>query len=91
MESAVGLAALNSAVLVGLLVLYARIALRSRAIYPIGLMVFSILLLAQNLMTVYSYISMTPFFGGAVLPYLFFISLFEFGGLLVLAKVTVQP
>ena len=91
MESAVGLAVLNSAVLLGLLVLYARIASRSRALYPVGLMVFAVVLLAQNLTTVYSYLSMTPFFGEAVVPYLLAISALEFGGLLARAKVTVQP
>ena len=88
MELAVGFALLNGIVLVGLLFLYGRITLRSKALYPVGLMIFASLLLVQNLVTAYSYISMTPFFGDAVVPYLFAISLFEFGGLLALARVT---
>jgi hypothetical protein len=88
MDMAVVFAGLNIAVLLGLLFLYGRIVWRSGAVYPAGLMVFACLLLAQNLLTAYSYLSMTPFFGEAVVPYLFMISMFEFGGLLALARVT---
>jgi hypothetical protein len=51
-------------------------------------MLFASLLLVQNLVTAYSYLSMTPFFGEAVVPFLFAISVLEFGGLLALARVT---
>jgi hypothetical protein len=91
MELAVGFSFLNILVLAGLSLLYARIVWKSRAMYPVGLIIFAVLLLAQNLMTVYSYESMTPFFGEAVIPYLFTISILEFGGLLALARVTLQP
>ena len=91
MELALAFSSINIIVLVGLLFLYTRIAVRSRALYPVGLVTFAALLLAQNLMTVYSYSMMTPFFGESVDPYLFVISLLEFGGLVALARVTVQP
>ena len=91
MQLAVGFSSLNSIVLVGLLAVYVRIAARSRALYPVGLVVFAGLLLAQNLTTVYSYVMMTPYFGESLVPYLLTISLLEFGGLIALAKVTVQP
>ena len=91
MELAVVFALLNSLLLTGLLLLYGRIVRKSRAAYPMGLMIFAGLLLTQNLLTVYSYASMTPLFGGSVIPYLFVISALEFGGLLVLARVTVRP
>ena len=89
MDLAVAFASLNSAVLAGLLYLYLRMAWRSRAVFAVGLVVFSSLLLVQNLVTDYSYLMMTPFFGEAVVPYLFAISILEFGGLLALARVTV--
>ena len=88
MDSAVVFASLNVALLVGLLYLYSRIAWRSKAVYAVGLMVFASLLLVQNLVTDYSYLMMTPFFGESVVPFLFTISLLEFGGLIALAKVT---
>jgi hypothetical protein len=88
MDLAVVFASLNGAVLVGLLYLYLRITWRTKAVYPVGLMLFASLLLVQNLVTAYSYLSMTPFFGEAVVPFLFAISVLEFGGLLALARVT---
>jgi hypothetical protein len=88
MDLAIVFSSLNVAVLIGLLYLYARITWRSRAVYPAGLLIFASLLLLQNLVTVYSYVSMTPFFGESVLPYLFAISLLEFGGLMALARIT---
>ena len=91
MTLAVVFASLDSVVLLALLYLYSKIAWRSRALYPVGLIVFAALLLVQNLLTAYSYTSMTPFFGESVVPYLLAISILEFGGLLALAKVTVQP
>jgi hypothetical protein len=88
MDLAVIFALLNGALLVGLLVLYGRIVWRSKAVYPVGLMIFASLLIVQNLLTAYSYLSLTPFFGEAVIPYLFVISVLEFGGILALARVT---
>jgi len=88
MEIAVILSVLNSAVLFFLLGLYARMARKTRAGYSIGLMIFALFLLAQNLATVYSYVSMAPFFGSAAMPYLTTISALEFAGLVVLAKIT---
>jgi hypothetical protein len=88
MDFAVVFASLNVAVLVGLLFLYSRIAWKSKAVYTVGLIVFASLLLIQNLVTDYSYVMMTPYFGESVVPFLFAISILEFGGLLALARVT---
>ena len=79
MEIAVVLAVLNSVVLIFLLGLYGRIARKTRAGYSIGLMVFALFLLAQNLATVLSYVMMSPFFEPQALPYLSSISGLEFG------------
>ncbi len=88
MQIAVILSILNSAVLLLLLGLYAKMAVKTRAGYSVGLMIFAFFLLAQNIATVYSYVSMAPFFGSAAMPYLMTISALEFGGLIVLAKIT---
>ena len=88
MVLALAFSSLNAVVLAGLLYLYARITWRSRALYPVGLLIFASLLLLQNLVTAYSYIAMTPFFEGSLLPYLLAISVLEFGGLLALTRVT---
>jgi hypothetical protein len=89
MDLAIAFSTLNVIVLAGLLYLYARISWRSRALYPVGLVFFASLLLLQNLITAYSYVEMTPFFGESLLPYLLAISVLEFGGLIALTRVTV--
>ncbi len=86
---AIGLAGANSAILLGLIYLYARIALRSKAAYSIGLAVFGLLLLSHNLLTIFAYLAMAPLFGAEALPFLSGIGALEFGGLLVLLKLTV--
>ncbi|MGI0090082.1 MAG: hypothetical protein ACREBS_00085 [Nitrososphaerales archaeon] len=88
MSIAVTFAVLNSVVLVILLVIYGRIAVVSQAAYSIGLAIFALFLLAQNIMTIVSYMIMSPLFGHGTLPFLSIISAFEFVGLLVLAKIT---
>jgi len=88
MEIAVVFAGLNSIILIFLLILYGRITLKTRAMYSVGLMIFALFLLAQNLATVYSYLAMAPFFEPAALPFLSGISALEFVGLLVLARIT---
>jgi len=45
-------------------------------------------LLANSVLTVYSYSAMAPFFGSAALPYLSVISVLEFLGLAALLKIT---
>ena len=80
MQIAVILSLLNSAVLVFLLALYGRMALKTRAGYSIGLMIFALFLLAQNLATVLSYVTMAPFFGSEALPFLTGISALEVCG-----------
>ena len=88
MEIAVIFAILNVAVLLLLIALYSRIALKSRAAHSLGLLIFAIFLLAQNLLTIAAYVTMSPLFGSGALPALSMISGFEFFGLVVLAKIT---
>lgn len=89
MELTIILGAGNSVILGGLLFMYAKIALKTRSAYPGGLVVFAFLLLLQNLLMVFSYALMAPFFGAEALPYLLAMSALEFGSLLVLIKTTV--
>jgi hypothetical protein len=89
MGVATGLAVVNSFILIVLIYIYSRIALRTRATYSAGLAVFASLLLLHNLLTVFAYVSMSPFFGSGALPFLSAIGAFELGGLLVLLKLTI--
>ncbi len=88
MEIAVVFAVLNVVVLVILLSMYGKIALKSKAAHSVGLVVFATFLLAQNLTTVAAYVSMSHLFGSGALPALSAISGMEFVGLVVLAKIT---
>jgi len=89
MDVAIAFSAVNSVLLLGLLYIYARIAAHSRAANSIGLVVFAVFLLATNVLTVYSYAAMSPFFGSEAVPYLSTISILEFISLAVLLKITI--
>ena len=88
MDVAVIFSFLNAVLLIGLLYLYAKIAFRSHASHSVGLMFFAVLLLANSVLTVYSYATMDRFFGKEALPYLSMTSVLEFVGLAVLLKIT---
>lgn len=88
MMLAVGLASVNSAILLALLFLYGKMALRTKAMYAWGLLVFALLLLGHNLLTIFAYVSMAPLFGSEALPFLSAMAAFELGGLIVLMKMT---
>lgn len=88
MAVAIVFSALNGVLLVILLFVFAGIAIRSRASHSIGLVFFALLLLANSVLTAYSYATMAPFFGREALPYLSTMSVLEFVGLAVLLKIT---
>ena len=88
MMLAIGLASVNSVILLGLIYLYARIAVRTHATYSIGLIIFGGLLLLQNLLTALAYGTMYPFFGADALPYLSAMGGAELAGLIVLLRIT---
>ena len=75
--------------LVALMYLYARIAMKSKAVLSIGLIVFAVFLLAQNLLTLYAYVSMAPLFDPATLPFLSTIAGFESVALVILLRLTI--
>ena len=88
MYVAIIFSALNAILLLVLLYVFAGIAIRSRASHSVGLMFFALLLLANSLLTGYSYATMAPFFGKEALPFLSTMSVLEFIGLSVLVKIT---
>lgn len=88
MEVAIVFSLLNAALLVVLLAVFIGIAMRSKASHSVGLVFFAFLLLANSILTAYSYATMAPFFGREALPYLSTMSVLEFVGLAVLLKIT---
>jgi hypothetical protein len=88
MYTAIGIASVNSVMLLGLVYLYVRIFLRSRASYSMGLIFFAAMLLLQNLLTAFAYGTMSPLFGADALPYLSVIGATELAGLVMLFRMT---
>ena len=78
----------NVSVLIGLLLLYGRTYSSSKAQFTLGLIFFASLLLVENAIGIYAYITMTPFFNETILPYLLAINIAELAGLGTLLKVT---
>jgi hypothetical protein len=60
---------LNVAVLSILLVIYTKIYIKSRAVFTIGLMFFTVMLMLHNLIAVYAYLVMAPLYPDDLLPY----------------------
>jgi hypothetical protein len=81
----------NMAILVALLVVYARIFIKTRATFTIGLAVFAGMLMLHNGIAVYAYFAMAPLYSDELLPYFAGIHIAELAGLIALLKVTVWP
>ena len=79
----------NVALLVALLVLYARIYKSSKAIFTIGLMFFAGMLVLHNAIAVYAYFSMAPLYNEALLPYFVAVHVAELAGIAALLKITI--
>ena len=79
----------NVALLVALLVLYARIYKSSKAIFTIGLMFFAGMLVLHNAIAVYAYFSMAPLYNEALLPYFVAVHVAELAGIATLLKITI--
>ena len=81
-------AAANIAVLIALLVLYAKVYKTSKANFTIGLILFASLLMLHNIIAIYSYFMMEPLYAPALVPYFLAIHVAELGGLSVLFRIT---
>ena len=79
---------LNVAVLLTLLVIYIKIYIKSRAVFTIGLMFFTVMLMLHNLITVYAYLVMAPLYPDDLLPYFVAIHIAEFVGIVALLRIT---
>jgi uncharacterized membrane protein YgdD (TMEM256/DUF423 family) len=87
MEISAGVGIANVVLLVALLTIYARIYKSSRAVFTIGLMFFSGMLMLHNIIAVYAYFAMEPLYAVALLPYFLVVHLAELAGIAVLLKV----
>jgi hypothetical protein len=89
MDIAIVVSGLNSIVLVALLYFYGRLAIRSKAPQSLGLVVFALFLLCENLLTIFSYESMAPLFGTPTIPYLLGVAALQLVALVALLRFTV--
>ena len=78
----------NVAVLTALLVVYIRVYKSSKAIFTIGLILFSSLLMLHNIIAVYGYFMMEPLYAQALVPYFLAIHIAELAGLSILLRIT---
>ncbi len=80
----------NMAVLTALLTVYARIYKTTKAVFTLGLMFFSIMMMIQNIIAIYAYFTMAPLYVPALYPYLLGIHVTELAGISVLLKITLS-
>ncbi len=79
----------TNAVLFGFLAyVYGKTALSTRAKYPVGLFVFSILLLLHSAGTAAAYFFLGPYFGDEAVPYMSVMGSLELVGVLALLRIT---
>jgi hypothetical protein len=83
--------AVNMAILVTLLAVYANIYRKTGAMFTVGLMVFAGMLMLHNAIAIYGYFAMAPLYSDDLLPYFVGIHIAELTGLIALLKVTVWP
>ncbi len=83
--------AATSAILLLVLVgVYLRIYRDTRAQFSLGLAIFASILFAQNIVAVYTFLTMAPSVQDPFLPYLFTINVAEALGIIVLLRTTVR-
>ena len=80
---------LNVAVLLILLVIYAKIYVKSKAVFTIGLIFFTVMLMLHNLIAVYAYLVMAPLYPDELLPYFVAIHIAELVGIVALLRITI--
>jgi hypothetical protein len=81
----------NVGILVVLFAVYIKIYTKTKAMFTIGLIVFSAMLMLHNIIAVYGYFAMAPLYSNELLPYFVVIHFAELIGLIALMKVTIWP
>ncbi|MEJ7642503.1 MAG: hypothetical protein WKF36_09965 [Candidatus Nitrosocosmicus sp.] len=79
---------INLAILTVLLFVYVRIYKSSKAVFTLGLIFFSIMMVSQNIIAVYAYFAMAQLYSPELYPYILVIHFTELVGLAELLKIT---
>ena len=85
---AILLYAVNAVLLGFLAYIYGKTALSTRAKYPLGLFIFSVLLLLHSAGTAAAYFFLGSYFLDEAVPYMAVMGSFEFVGVLALLRIT---
>jgi hypothetical protein len=83
-------AALSAILLAGLIIAYARMYRDTHAQFSLGLTIFALVLFAQNILAVYSFITMSNLIGDPLPAYLLGTNIAEVLGIAVLFKTTIR-
>jgi len=81
---------LNVVMLLGLIVIYGNSFRKVRAEFTAGLLFFSVIFLVQNLMALYSYVTMFMYYADAVAGLVLAITIAQTAGLTVLIWLSVR-
>ena len=90
MDASMYTAGLNVILLLGLIIVYTRMYRDTHAQFSLGLMIFSLILFVQNILSIYSFATMSPYIGDPFLPYLLGINVAEALGVIVLFRTTIR-
>ncbi len=85
---AIGIYGLVSMLLAFLAYTYAKTAISTRAAYPLGLLVFSLLLLVHSAGTALGYVFFSEYIGDAAFPFMFGMAAVELAGVVALLRIT---
>ncbi len=83
-------AGISAVLLLVLLVVYLRVYRDTRAEFSLGLTIFAAVLFVQNILAVYSFLTMASYIADGFLPFLFSINLAELVGITVLLRTTTR-
>jgi hypothetical protein len=85
---AIAIYAINAVVFASLAYVYGKTAFSTKAKYPLGLFVFSVLLLLHSAGTATFYLFFSGYFDADIVPYMSIMGSFEFVGALALLRIT---
>jgi hypothetical protein len=89
MDVSTYVAAVSAILMLGLIVIYARMYRDTRAQFSLGLTIFALIIFIQNIFAVYSFLTMSTFLDSdPFVPYLLGINLAEVLGIMVLFRTT---
>jgi hypothetical protein len=90
MDASMYSAAISAILLLGLIVAYAKMYRDTHAQLSLGLMIFAIVLFVQNIVTVFSFVTMPNLILDPMPAYLLGINIAEVFGIAVLFKTTIR-